>query len=169
MGVVVVAGDGGDFSERLGALSRMMGVGPLDGHVEVDQVYAHYQHEGISRFTGRPLVYHRGGGSHYLQGPLFDHWPDYYRAVADELLAEDGDGALRAMKKNVEHLAAQVAIKAPVEFTNLRRSAHPWVTEGGETVYDRKPDQRRLTADELAALSKASGGHGYGRQKHHLP
>src|SRR3954464_10037689 len=138
-----------DFAERMGEVGRVIGVGDLVGHVEVDQVYAHYQHEGISRFTGRPLVYHRGGGSHYLQGPLYDHYREYYENVARELLDEHGEGALRAMKKNMENLAAWVSIKAPLEFSNLRQSAHPWVTQAGMVVYNRKPDQRRLDDDEL--------------------
>jgi hypothetical protein len=93
-----------------------------------------------------------------------EHYNGYYEDVARHLLDNPaGDGATGAMIDNMKHLAGEVAVRAPVEFSNLRQSAHAWVTEAGETVWDQPPAQHRLSEGELAALSKASGGHKYGR------
>lgn len=54
----------------------------------------------------------------------------------------------------MEHLSGQVKVHAPILFNNLRRSGHPIVTLDGRTIYDRPPEQRRLTEEELRALNR---------------
>lgn len=57
------------------------------------------------------------------------------------------------MEEAVEDLAEDggVATHAPVEYSDLRDSGHPSVTEDGVTVFDREPRQHRLSEDELKA------------------
>lgn len=131
---------GGTFGERLDELSEFVGHGNLTGSVVVDQVYAKYQHEDLS------LRHPRGGQAKYLEAPLHDKQGDYLRRIAEQALV---DGPLPAMIDAMENLSGEVEATAPVEFENLRESGHPMVSNDGETVYDRPPKQRRLTAEEL--------------------
>jgi len=130
------------FGDRMISLGDQVGHGTLTGRVEVDQVYAHVQHEELS--------YHhpRGGGPLYLQQPLYDSSNTSLQRLADHTL--DGD-LTRAMADSMEELSDKVAEHAPVEFDNLRRSGHPTVTSDGAVVYDRPPQVPRLTEDELRA------------------
>jgi hypothetical protein len=136
----------GTFSARIGDLRRRVGSGKLAGTVEVDQVYAKYQHERMD------LHHPRGGGPKFLERPLMSGYRDYLGDYARTVLA---DGGQPAMKRSAEHLSDQVELMAPVEFSDLRRSGHPTVTAGGRTVYDRPPKQRRLTEEELKVKSRA--------------
>jgi len=137
----------GTFSERIAELRRMVGDGArLTGVVACDQIYAHRQHEELS------YRHPRGGSAKYLEKPLMSHYRDYLTDYAKTVLT---DGGQPAMKRSVEHLSDQVEVTAPVEFTDLRRSGHPSVTQGGRTVYDRPPKQHRLTAEELRVKSRA--------------
>ncbi|MGW1676031.1 hypothetical protein [Saccharopolyspora sp. NPDC002376] len=129
------------FNERLLELARRVGYGHLEGHVEVDQVYARYQHEDLT------LRHPRGGQAKYLETPLHTEHARYLQDIADAVLDERGPAS--AMRDVVEDLSRQVEAHAPVEFSNLRESGHPSVVDGGRTVYDRPPKQRRLTEQEL--------------------
>lgn len=64
------------------------------------------------------------------------------------------DGGRKAMAQNMENLSEQVKQHAPVLFNHLRRSGHPMVTLGGVTVYDREPEVRRLTEEQLRAQNR---------------
>lgn len=116
----------------------------VEGKVEVDQIYAHYQHE-------HPEFHHPDGGqAFYLRDPLLLKVRDYYGSLAKAVLP----GKTRAaMIANVEALSLEVYNRAPWEFGDLRGSGHPSVTEDGATVYDRKPLVHRLDAEELADKS----------------
>jgi hypothetical protein len=136
-----------DFKERLDELrERTEAPEALHGQVEVDQVYAHYQHEHVE------FHHPRGGQAKYLEAPLLagykDYLEDYARTVLD-------DGGQEAMKRSMEHLSDQVELLAPVEWSDLRRSGHPSVTQGAKIIYDRPPKQARLTEAELKAKSRA--------------
>jgi hypothetical protein len=134
------------FSERIDELRKTVGNGQkLSGSVVVDQIYAHYQHEGLN------LHHPRGGGPKFLEKPLMDGYRDYLGDYARTVLA---DGGQPAMKRSAEHLSDAVELTAPVEFSDLRQSGHPSVTLGGRTVYDREPKVARLTAEELKAKSR---------------
>ena len=119
----------------------------MTAHVVVDQVYAHYQHERMD------LRHPRGGGAKYLERPLYDHYDEYLREYANQVL-NAGDGGLRAMKNAAEHLSDEVETSAPREFGDLLRSGHPSVTQGGLVKYDRAPKQHRLSDGELRAKAR---------------
>lgn len=133
----------GDFDERIAELLAKVGTGDLTGRVEVNQVYAQYQHEGLD------LNHPHGGQAKYLEQPLMDKVSDYLQGIADDLLTA---GPVDPMISAMEDLSGQVEKTAPVDLGNLRESGHPTVTDGADTVYDRPPVQRRLTEDELRAL-----------------
>jgi hypothetical protein len=134
----------GDFADRIDQLMERVGSGDLVGRVECDQVYAAAQHNNLD------WVHPRGGQALYLQQPLMDHHEDYLQKIADGIL---DDGGKRAMIDAVEDLAEDggIARLAPVEYSDLRDSGHPSVTEDGAEVYDREPRQHRLSEDELKA------------------
>ena len=137
----------GTFSERLDVLRGQVHSdrGTLTGSVEVDQVYAHVQHEHLE------YKHPRGGRARYLASGLEDNYRDYLQAVADGVLDDGGrDGMRRAM----EHLSGEVFDRAPREFQDLRRSGHPQVRQGLDTIYDRAPLQHRLTEAELRVKSR---------------
>lgn len=152
----------GDFFEGIDEISERVGHGHVKGQVEFDQVYAFAQHE--STWLSGPLAGHvihdhpGGGGAKYLEQPLLEDTAAFMQHVADRLL---DDGTVPAMVENVEKLADTSAARAPVEFGDLRESAHPTVTDDGATVYDRPPLIPRLGEKELAAKAKgrAKGDH----------
>lgn len=132
----------GTFDERITELMERVGGGELTGHVEVSQIYAEYQHNGLD------FHHPRGGQALYLQAPLMERFPLYLEAVAKTVL---DDGGKAGMIASMEDLSDAVAVTAPVEFANLRASGHPYVTDNGEVVYDRAPLQHRLSEEELRA------------------
>jgi hypothetical protein len=138
------------FAERIQDLRDMTGCseGRLTGKVIVDQRYAHYQHERTE--LHHPL----GGGPFYLRDPLLESFTRYLQRYADEVL---DDGGHRAMADAMEDLAGDggVAVRAPHEFDDLRRSGHPSVTLGEDhVIYDRPPLQHRLAPWELRIKSR---------------
>ena len=133
------------FDERMAELAESVGEGVLRGSVEVDQVYARYQHEGLD------LRHPQGGQAKYLESPLYEKHRDYYQRLAEHVL--DG-GLSQAMIENVESLSLEVYDKAPFEFGDLKASGHPTVTRDGAILYDRAPMQARLTDQQLRAKHK---------------
>lgn len=151
----------GDFFERIDELRERVGHGTLSGKVEVDQVYAHYQHEDLT------LDHPRGGGGKYLERPLLGGTDDWMRTIAKTVLEE---GPADGMKDVVERLADKLVETAPVEFDHLRRSGHPTVTDDGSVVYDRAPQVGRLSEDELKAERRGThteADHPHGNRGHH--
>jgi hypothetical protein len=143
----------GDFELGIQRLIDSVGDGELKGSVEVDQIYAHIQHEDTS------FKHPHGGTDHYLQKPLFSQMDSYMEHLAEHVVTEDGGSGLQdAMADNMEELSKQVEIQAPIDISNLRRSGHPTVTDNGETVYDRAPQQSRLSEGELKELRRARNG-----------
>lgn len=134
----------GTFTERIAELRSLTGCrsGHLRGTVEVNQRYAHYQHER------RDLRHPRGGGAGYLADPLMRNYRRYLTDYARTVLE---DGGRLAMRRAVEDLAGDggVGRHAPLDFGDLRRSGHPSVTLGEEVIYDRPPLQHRLSDEEL--------------------
>lgn len=119
----------------------------ITGRVEVDQVYAHYQHE-------HPEFHHPdGGGAFYLKEPLLTKVDKYLERLAHNAITSHGVKLRDAMIENMEDLSLEVYERAPWEFGDLRASGHPTVEEDGEVVYDRKPMVPRLDAEELAIKS----------------
>lgn len=144
------------FEAALTKLSEAIGHEPLRGSVEVDQVYARYQHEGLD------FKHPRGGQAKYLEQPFYANVPLYMRDIAARVLPR-GD-IVGGMADAMEDLSGEVFDKAPIEFLDLRASGHPTVRRGGAVVYDRPPMQARLTEPQLRAKSKLralSGGDVY--------
>jgi hypothetical protein len=144
------------FEAALDRLSDAVGHERVRGKVEVDQVYARYQHEGLD------FKHPRGGQAKYLEQPLYANVALYMRDIAARVLP-DGD-VVRGMADAMEDLSGEVFDKAPIEFLDLRASAHPTVRQGG-IVYDRPPMQARLTEQQLRAkhkLRRIGGGDRYG-------
>lgn len=144
------------FEAALTRLSEKIGQGTIRGSVEVDQVYARYQHEGLD------FKHPRGGQAKYLEQPLYSNAPLYLQDMAAQVLA----GNLKqAMADSMEDLSGEVFDKAPIEFLDLRASGHPVVTQGGSVTYDRPPMQARLSEEQLRAKHKLralGGGDLYG-------
>ena len=144
----------GDFAARMEALSEMVGDGSLTGKVAVDQLYAAPLERGF--WVTGPLAGHtnhprHGGQTHYLRDGLTEGAPGFFERIAEGVL--EPDGCYKAMVDDVEALSAQVGVRAPVEFGDLRMSGHPRVFDNGMLVYDRPPAVERLTRAELEAKS----------------
>lgn len=139
----------GTFDERMRQLGEDVGSGHLIGSVVVDQVYAMYQHERLD------LHHPRGGHARYLAGPLTDHHKEYLQDYADQVLDKELENGRKSLRESMEHLSDRVEVEAPVEFTSLRRSGHPSVTDDGVIHYDRPPKQARLTEAEIRELRRA--------------
>jgi hypothetical protein len=140
----------GDFKARLDQLREMTGSREGDmirARVEVDQVYAHYQHEHLE------LHHPRGGTAKFLERPLMAHFSDYLARYAREVL---NDGGQKAMRQAAEDLSDEVELAAPREWGDLLKSGHPQVHVGDTPVYDRPPKVHRLTKEELRAKSRAT-------------
>lgn len=137
----------GTFGKRIDELSEAVGEGHLKGSVEVDQIYAHYQH--AHEEFNHPM----GGKANYLRDPLFQNGPNkYMRDLAKGAITEDGSDIESTMADCMEHLSTEgVFVEAPWEFGDLRASGHPKVESGKEVIYDRPPLVARLTESELEA------------------
>ena len=131
------------FDEGLRELSERVGHGDLVGHVVVDQIYAHYQHERLD------LHHPRGGMAKYLEVPLYEHRDEYFEEMARQAFEEGG--LHRAMRDAVEDLAGIGGVEghAPFLWGDLHHSGHPSVTDNDEVVYERPPQVHRLTEEEL--------------------
>lgn len=138
-----MAGGKGSFVEGITALIKKTGE-RYTGRVEVDQVYAHYQHE-------HPEFHHPDGGqAFYLSQPLAMKRQHYYGKIG---AAAVHGGLDKAMIEIVEDLSLEVYNRAPWEFGDLRASGHPIVEKDGQVIYDRAPMCRRLDAEELKIKS----------------
>jgi hypothetical protein len=112
------------------------------GRVEVNQVYAKFQHESLD------LKHPHGGHARFLANPLMRDHLFYMQLLADDAI---DNGGRRAMVFAMENLSDHVETEAPIWFSDLRRSGHPSVTDDGMTYYDRAPIQHRLTEEEIEA------------------
>lgn len=133
----------GTFGERISELKQIVGAGTLKGSVEVDQIYAMYQHESVW------LHHPHGGQAKYLETPLMIHYPDWYGKMASRCYEPDGlqDEMINAMRE----LVKGVEEYAPREFGNLRHSGHAVVENDGAVVFDQPPEVPRLSEAEIRA------------------
>jgi hypothetical protein len=129
------------FYGRIEALLDSVGDGSLVGKVEFDQAYAHRQHEELG------WIHPHGGQAQYLSTALFTGLYSFMERIADHTLQEGGPRL--GMIVDMEALARESAVLAPVEVGTLRGSAHPSVEENGVVVYDRPPLVPRLSDEEL--------------------
>jgi hypothetical protein len=145
------------FEDRLDKLAETVGNGNLEGSVSYDQVYAHYQHEGIG------FKHPQGGQAKYLESVMQEQHQAYLQRVADGVLNDGGkDGMINAM----ETLAEESSQRAPIGPANsdhhphlLRDSAHPTVTSGGEVVFDR-PGAARVPDHDTTPGDRRGGNRG---------
>ncbi len=137
------------FADQIAQLREMTGSseGMIRASVEVNQVYAHYQHEHLE------FHHPRGGQAKFLEQPFLTHYREYLDDYAHTVLH---DGGQEAMKRSAEHLSDQVELSAPREWGDLLKSGHPQVHLGAREIYDRPPKVHRLTKEELRAKSRAT-------------
>lgn len=131
------------FFERIDLLAERVGTGPLKAKVVVDQVYAHYQHEGTD------FAHPHGGQAHFLRDGLYGNMDKSMEHLAGGAITEGGSEIREHMADVAEDISEQVFVRAPVEHGNLRNSGHPTVTDDGATIYDRAPHVGRLSEAEL--------------------
>lgn len=136
---------GGTFGAHIDVLEERVGHGHLVGRVVVDQVYAKYQHEGLD------LKHPGGGKALYLRDPLYKRYPDILRQIAAELLDRGPDSG---MQHGVESISMGVYEQAPIEFGDLKNSAHPSVESNGTLIYNRPPLHDRLSKEALREKSR---------------
>ncbi len=145
------------FDEGILVLEGLVGDGLMEGVLEFNQVYASAQH--TSTWFSGPLRGHiirhhpHGGGPHYITEPMLEEAGVYMQTVADHVLT---DGTVAGMVAAVEKWADDASPRAPVEFGDLRESAHPKVYENGALVYDRPPIVGRLSRAQLKAKAEAA-------------
>lgn len=141
----------GDFVVKLDELAGRVGNGDLEGSVEYDQPYAQNQHESIG------FRHAQGGQAKWLELTLQEQFSNYFERVADGILE---DGGVEAMIRSMEDLALSSSERTPIgpapngrgriEALHpglLRASAHPIVTSGGTSVYDKPGAERQQDRD----------------------
>lgn len=145
------------FDERFRMLREMVGKGILEGEVEVNQVYAHYQDSGEGP-NGKPadtFEHPRGGEAGYLSDTLTRMGPEVAQRWADSISQERPMTA--ATIESVDKLANDVYLTAPREFWLLRNSASGRVTDDGRIVFDRPALMPRATQMELDEVRRLAG------------
>lgn len=114
----------------------------ITGQVEMDQVYAHYQHE-------HPEFKHpRGGQAFFLRDALYDSLAASMARLAEAVNRADLTGTMAQVTESISRAAYALS---PVEFDALRRSGHPTVVADGVVTYDRAPEVPRLSEEQLKA------------------
>jgi hypothetical protein len=137
------------FDGRINQLIGQIGGPHVDGIIEVNQVYAHRQHEDTM------YKHPHGGQAKYLEGPLFARASFYLAYMADHML--DTGGPAKAMEHILNDLADKARDRTPIWGDDLRRSYHLVVTVNGAVVYDKPPEQHRLTQQEIREKHRLLG------------
>lgn len=127
------------FEERIDELARSVGTGKIVARCEVDQPYAQNQHQTDS------FQHNSGGRSHYLGGPLMEHYLELLEGIAHHAITASGSSIDREMIAISERLARWVLENAPKGDGELSLSGHPTVESDGFTIYDRPPIAPRRT------------------------
>lgn len=142
--------------EGIRQLIERTGGGNIRATVEVDQPYAQDQHETL--YYRHP----RGGRAKYLEGPLFENYPQWIQGFADRLLSARKDASDLWAEECGTPLKKSVAKNAPKEFGDLAMSAALVVREGTSVVRSEPAAQPRLTEAELDAKDyMRAAGQGY--------
>ena len=129
----------GDFESKMRQIAERVGHGSLRGRVVFNQVYAQNQHESLH------FKHPAGGEAKYLYNALMSNYRSGLRDIARTALS---GGIVGGMISATESIAKDAAQRAPMEFLDLRNSAHPIVTDAGARVYSRPPIQRRLNKEQ---------------------
>lgn len=145
-------GNADDFLKKTSHLLDQVGDGDLTAKIEVDQVYAQYQHEGLD------LKHPQGGEAHFLINAFTAKESTVMHDLAESAVTTEGSNLEGQMEKSVEQVSTEAANRTPKEWGDLANSMHPTVTSGEETTYDRPPKARRLTEAELKAKGRWRNG-----------
>lgn len=138
---------GGTFTGRVDTLIRET-EGRWAAHIEVNQVYAHYQEV-------HPEFHHPDGGqAFYVRDTVY--LGDWMRQLADGLIDSYGVGLNPGLRAVAEGMARGVYLRAPWEFNDLRKSGKPSVTRSGAVVWERPPDIGRLSEEQLKLKHRIS-------------
>lgn len=156
----------GDFAARLDELAARVGERDLEGAVEYDQVYAHYQHENLG------FRHPQGGEAKWLELTMQEKHQQYLDRVADGVL---DDGGKEEMIRAMEDLALSSSSRAPIGPAGgrlgrvealhpglLRASAHASVASDGATIYDR-PGAPRMPDRDTTPGDRGGSQRGPGR------
>lgn len=142
----------GTFEARTQILLDKHEGGKLRGEVIVDQVYAQYQHETLH------LKHPAGGKAKFLWDPVRDDANKALQQLAARTLWGNIDVA---MIRATERWSRGVFEQAPLEFGDLKASAHPRVKKGGKLIYDRPPAAKRLSESEIE-IKRELRSYGFG-------
>lgn len=138
---------GGTFTARINELIRDT-EGRWGAHVEVNQIYAHYQ-------ESHPEFHHPDGGqAFYLRDTVY--LGTWLADLAVGLIDQYGVGIQPGLRQVAEGMAKGVYLRAPWEFNDLRKSGRPYVTRHGGIVWERPPDVGRLSEEQLRLKHKVS-------------
>lgn len=127
----------GDAIERIEHLIQAVGDGDIVARNEVNQAYAQIQHENLE------YSHPRGGRAKYLEGPLYENYPQMMQTVADSLITRNGSDIAKGMTDAAEQMSKWVEDNAPRLDNTLRYSSHIQVTDNGNEIYDRPPKKPR--------------------------
>jgi hypothetical protein len=145
------------FAEGVEELILWTGTDLTIGHVVVDQVYAHSQHEDISlvvlphKVETIPFVHRHGGGAGYLRDPLYANLVKYMEELALGVLPNPLGDTNEAMFRCMQDLAGDGGVRthAPRFDGILMNSGHAFVTdEFGAVIHDKPPLAPRMTTPE---------------------
>lgn len=127
-----------DAIEGLERLARAVGSGDIEATVTVNQPYAQRQHEELG------WSHPRGGRAKYLEGPLFERYPELMQMAADSLVTAEGSNIQDGMARVAEAMSRFVEDNAPRLDNILRYSGQPEVTDSGTVSYSRAPKATRV-------------------------
>jgi hypothetical protein len=130
----------GTFQARTDELAHKVGHGDLKGRVEVDQIYARFQHERAD------LRHPRGGGPFYLRKAMMEHGQQHLVTIGRSILET---GGVHAMADAMDEVVGLLPQYTPVEFGYLRDSGHAQVFDNGALAYDLPPIVPRLSEEQL--------------------
>lgn len=141
------------FDVRMKQLQAEIGFGTLRGVIEVDQIYAHYQHEDLT------LEHKYGGQGKFLSTALLARMDGTFRTLADSVLEGRLTSTMIAVTEEVAEAAKVITpiLPAPGVAGILRKSYHVTVTDDGVTVYDKPPEVPRLLQKTITTLHKVAG------------
>ncbi len=141
----------GTFGDRIRVLQAQTGDGQLAGKATVDQRYAEVQERDES------LSHPRGGQARYLETATVARQDRRFRRIADSTLR---DGIRTGMIDAVGDIADDVAVLAPLDENDLRRSAATTVVDAGAVVHSRPAAVPRLSDAQLREKSRRRSARG---------
>jgi hypothetical protein len=128
-----------EFIDRTLFLEQEVGDGDITAGCFVDQPYAEKQHNYPYR--------HRVGQMNYLGGPLMTNAYAHIERIARKVITDYGSDLHDAMVESADEMAGYVEDNAPlgppIDPYVLRKSASPYVTDGGVETYRRPAESQR--------------------------